>query len=433
MVHRYARVTTERERLTPLRNPAVALLVGSLVCTLGVAAITIQTVGTAIAAQAPVAPTAKICGERWRDAKAAGTLQAGQTWPQYLRLCRSETGATVPGPQSTDATPANPKPVGTDLAAGVATSETATDTAAILSTTKICGQKWKQAKAEGTVPAGQTWPQYLKLCNTIAKSGSTPPAGATTAGGATDTVPKAAAVPAPEAPSTASAVEAMVAAPAIAETQAKAQPAAIPPAGKVSNTDAKTGLETATPPAANALAKPASQASLIAKACGVKWRAAKTAGTVAADATWNGYLKSCRAELAATDATVEPIALADPALASVTQPKTTQAGVIKDIDPATSADQGNSVIASVKAGDQNPAAGTPKKPVAKSAEKKTTSPSAAKPQTAAQVASLTALNGRRKTCGAAWQEAKASGNTTPEQTWPKFWSSCNAKLKAQGG
>jgi hypothetical protein len=37
---------------------------------------------------------------------------------------------------------------------------------------------------------------------------------------------------------------------------------------------------------------------------------------------------------------------------------------------------------------------------------------------------------RQKKCAAEWKEAKATGKTAKEETWPKFWSDCNKRLKA---
>jgi len=38
---------------------------------------------------------------------------------------------------------------------------------------------------------------------------------------------------------------------------------------------------------------------------------------------------------------------------------------------------------------------------------------------------------RQKKCAAEWTEAKAAGKVPQGTTWPKFWSACNARLKAQ--
>ena len=47
-------------------------------------------------------------------------------------------------------------------------------------------------------------------------------------------------------------------------------------------------------------------------------------------------------------------------------------------------------------------------------------------------AAETALHQRQAACGAEWRAAKAAGKIPAGQTWPKYWSSCNTRLKAQG-
>jgi len=40
---------------------------------------------------------------------------------------------------------------------------------------------------------------------------------------------------------------------------------------------------------------------------------------------------------------------------------------------------------------------------------------------------------RQKRCGAEWRELRKAGKIEKGQTWPKFWSACNARLKAKSG
>lgn len=51
-----------------------------------------------------------------------------------------------------------------------------------------------------------------------------------------------------------------------------------------------------------------------------------------------------------------------------------------------------------------------------------------KPPTAGQLAARE----RAKKCGAEWKAAKAAGKTEKGETWPKYWSACNKRLKAAG-
>jgi hypothetical protein len=48
-------------------------------------------------------------------------------------------------------------------------------------------------------------------------------------------------------------------------------------------------------------------------------------------------------------------------------------------------------------------------------------------------AARAAVRERQKQCGAEWREAKKAGKLEKNQTWPKFWSACNARLKAKAG
>jgi hypothetical protein len=42
-----------------------------------------------------------------------------------------------------------------------------------------------------------------------------------------------------------------------------------------------------------------------------------------------------------------------------------------------------------------------------------------------------ALRERQKACSAEWKTAKAGGKMEPGMKWPKFWSACNTRLKAE--
>jgi len=50
-----------------------------------------------------------------------------------------------------------------------------------------------------------------------------------------------------------------------------------------------------------------------------------------------------------------------------------------------------------------------------------------KEPTAAQLAARE----RMSKCSAEWKQAKAGGKIEPGQTWPKFWSACNTRLKGE--
>jgi hypothetical protein len=66
-----------------------------------------------------------------------------------------------------------------------------------------------------------------------------------------------------------------------------------------------------------------------------------------------------------------------------------------------------------------------------------TLPTSALSETAKKDATTPATGGRaaalerQRKCGAEWKEAKAAGKVEKGMTWPKYWSACNTRLKAQ--
>jgi hypothetical protein len=119
------------------------------------------------------------------------------------------------------------------------------------------------------------------------------------------------------------------------------------------------------------LASPASAADNAMKVCGAKYQAAKSAKTLPAGETWNQFLAQCRKGLG-TSATAAP-APARPTLASASRPAS-----------------------------QLPGAHSP---------------------------AMMAMHNRQRQCGQQWKVDKAAGRIPAGQTWPKYWSACNARLK----
>ena len=39
---------------------------------------------------------------------------------------------------------------------------------------------------------------------------------------------------------------------------------------------------------------------------------------------------------------------------------------------------------------------------------------------------------RERACGKEWREAKAAGQIPKGQTWPRYWSECNKRMKEKG-
>ncbi len=118
------------------------------------------------------------------------------------------------------------------------------------------------------------------------------------------------------------------------------------------------------------------RADNIMKTCGAKYQAAKTAKTLPAGQTWNQFLAQCRGTAGATAAAPAP----------ATAPAATKTAA-------------------------------PSAP--KSAPKSAAAPSAA----------MAAMHDRQRKCGQMWSADKAAGKIPAGQTWPKYWSACNTKLK----
>jgi hypothetical protein len=120
------------------------------------------------------------------------------------------------------------------------------------------------------------------------------------------------------------------------------------------------------------------------KACGTQWQAMKTAGTVPAGEKWTDFLKTCAAKT--------PVAAATTAVPAATP-------VVKKPHVVASA----AAVAPVAA------------------------PAAATPRSTSQ--GKLAEQSRIKECGSEWKTAKAANKVPAGQTWPQFWSACDARLK----
>lgn len=156
----------------------------------------------------------------------------------------------------------------------------------------------------------------------------------------------------------------------------------------------------------------------------VAWRAEGVSGTgPCAAPLCAALLEACtmRARTAVLALTFAA-AFAVPALAqTTTPPATTTKPAATTPAPATPAP------ATPAPATTPPATTAPAKPPAAS----TGATSPAKPG-APPSAAETALHQRQAACGAEWRAAKAAGKIPAGQTWPKYWSACNTRLKAQG-
>jgi len=127
---------------------------------------------------------------------------------------------------------------------------------------------------------------------------------------------------------------------------------------------------------------PAQAADNVMKVCGAKYQAAKSSKTLPAGQTWNQFLAACRGSTPKT-ATPAPIVTAAPVVTPAARTVAAPARPAGIVAPAGKA----------------PSAG------------------------------LAAMHDRQRQCGAQWKADKAAGKIPAGQTWPKYWSACNTRLK----
>ena len=70
------------------------------------------------------------------------------------------------------------------------------------------------------------------------------------------------------------------------------------------------------------------------------------------------------------------------------------------------------------------------------AEKTTTAPPVTTPPSSASEVKgkpgRQAMYARERACGKEWREEKAAGRIEKGQTWPKYWSACDKRMKEKG-
>ena len=127
------------------------------------------------------------------------------------------------------------------------------------------------------------------------------------------------------------------------------------------------------------------------KSCSTQWQGMKQAGTVPAGMKWTGFLKTCSSSSTATQASAPQTQI--------------------NSQPAPSKKVGKTATLA-------PASNVP-----------VVAPATNGSAPTAQLAEQT----RIKECGTEWKSAKAANTVPVGQTWPQFWSACDARLKATHG
>ena len=112
----------------------------------------------AFAATSAQALTMKECSAKYKDAKAAGTLN-GMKWNDFRK---SQCGAEATPPPAAESKPA-PTPAAAEKPA--AEKPVSEGRKAEYARERACGKEWKADKAAGKIQAGMKWPQYWSECN----------------------------------------------------------------------------------------------------------------------------------------------------------------------------------------------------------------------------------------------------------------------------
>jgi len=113
---------------------------------------------TALEAASAQALTMKECSAKYKEAKAAGTLN-GMKWNDFRK---SQCGAEATPPPAAESKPA-PAPATAEKP--VAEKPVSEGRKAEYARERACGKEWKADKAAGKIQAGMKWPQYWSECN----------------------------------------------------------------------------------------------------------------------------------------------------------------------------------------------------------------------------------------------------------------------------
>ncbi|PPE81490.1 hypothetical protein C3941_01890 [Kaistia algarum] len=228
-------------------------------------------------ASAATSPAMQSCSDQWAQLKADDKVPAGQTWSKFWSQCAKDYAAAHPADAAAAADktappPAEPPPAKTKAAAKPATAPAPADDMAATSgkgkspAMAACSDEWAKLKADGKVPAGQTWPKFWSQCAKDYAAAhpdeATPPKAKAAKATKADDEDLGAPLPDPE-------------------VAAKVDP----------NKPAVTGKREPTPGQKAAWAR--------MRSCGAEWQAAKKAGTLATGAKWPQYWSDCNKRLKA--------------------------------------------------------------------------------------------------------------------------------------
>jgi hypothetical protein len=100
--------------------------------------------------------TMKECSAKYKEAKAAGTLN-GMKWNDFRKSQCGAEATAAPAPATPPA--AETKPAATEAKPASGGRQ------AMYARERACGKEWKADKAAGKIQAGMKWPQYWSACD----------------------------------------------------------------------------------------------------------------------------------------------------------------------------------------------------------------------------------------------------------------------------
>ncbi len=100
--------------------------------------------------------TMKECSAKYKEAKAAGTLN-GMKWNDFRKSQCGAEATAAPAPTTPPAAETRPAATEAKPASG--------GRQAMYARERACGKEWKADKAAGKIQAGMKWPQYWSACD----------------------------------------------------------------------------------------------------------------------------------------------------------------------------------------------------------------------------------------------------------------------------
>jgi hypothetical protein len=124
-------------------------------------AVLLAAFASTVALQPAQALSSKECSAKYKEAKAAGTLN-GMKWNDFRK---AQCGAEAAAPAAEAPPPPKPAAAAPPPPAAPAAEKPSGGRQAEYTRMRACGAEWKAMKTAGTRPAGMKWPQFWSECN----------------------------------------------------------------------------------------------------------------------------------------------------------------------------------------------------------------------------------------------------------------------------